>query len=135
MSAAFDTLKQFSGNWLDRTVTVLDMQLTRYGIGVTDELRRSLQSEMEIASGAEIRLILTFALQGKFRDMGVGRGIPIEMVKQSRERSRGSKRKRMPARWYSKAWYGRLNDLNGAVNVAMQEQATKIIRVAFPEKI
>lgn len=122
---------ELSAHWLSRTVEILQQQLKKHKIGVTDELYQTLKGEATRRSAAEIQLALYFLRRGKFVDMGVGKGVPIESVQKSRERSRGSSRMRKAKKWYSKPWYGRLNDLNGVINFTISETVNGVVKEAF----
>lgn len=124
-------IEAFLRNWQEKTKAILLRELKKQGVGVTDQLYKELHNELEKKAQGYFNLSLIMLRRGRFIDMGVGRGVPIEMVKASRTRSRGAKRKRRPKRWYSRAFYGRLNDLQGAVGYKMMEEAQQIVRQAI----
>lgn len=121
-------IEAFLRNWQEKTKAILLRELKKQGVGVTDALYRELHHEMEKKAEGYFNLALIMLRRGRFVDMGVGRGVPIERVKAHRDRSRGAKRKRRPKKWYSKAFYGRLNDLQGAIGFKMMEEANEIVK-------
>lgn len=128
MSVQFARIYTMANNWLNRTEEVLREQLKKYDVGESDELMRSLKTEITTKTNMEIQMMLIMLRRGRFVDMGVGKGVPIERVKVARTRARGSKRKRKPKKWYSKAWFGRLRDLNGAIQYTVETIAIQTVK-------
>lgn len=123
-------VREVLSNWQDKTRAILLNEIKKQGIGVTGELYDTLSHELDQRGAGYFNLILHMKLRGRMVDMGVGRGVPIERVKLERYKSRGAKRKRRPKKWYSKVFYGRLNDLQGAVGYKMMEEANQIVTSA-----
>lgn len=69
----------------------------------TGHLLKSFTSQVVAdAAGDPEKIVFTFAYYGRFVDMGVGRGVPIEKVPQSR---------REPVPWYDKRFRKEVNKL------------------------
>jgi len=110
--------------WLDRTVEIHLTELTKQDIGETDDLRRSVTKHFRRMSEGYLEGGLIFLERGRFVDMGSGRGVSfgrstrgfdLETIKSGRK----------PKRWYSKVFYGRLNDLQGALGLKLMEQVVE----------
>ena len=127
-------VESFLRNWQEKTKAILLRELKKQGVGVTDELYRELHNELEKKAEGYFNLSLIMLRRGRFVDMGVGRGVPLERVKAQRDRSRGAKRKRRAKKWYSRAFYGRLNDLQGAIGFKMMEEVNELIASAITVK-
>lgn len=142
-------------DWARRNDKILQNQITKLGIGVHDELYPSVVSKTYQLAAAEVGVDLSFLTYGRFRDMGVGRGtrpgardltiggIVAAVESQDRngrlirrERGPGGRFKkapeqpkgRKPAKWYSRAFYGRLTALSGAISGKMVEKAIAAVR-------
>ncbi len=142
-------------DWARRNDKILQNQITKLGIGVNDELYPSVVSKAYQLAAAEVGVDLSFLTYGRFRDMGVGRGTtpgardltiggivaavesqdrngrlirrergPGGRFKKSKEQPKGRK----PAKWYSRAFYGRLTALSGAISGKMVEKAIAAVR-------
>lgn len=144
-------------DWARRNDRILRDQIKKLGIGVHEELYPSIVSKTYELAAAEIGMDLSFLTHGRFRDMGVGRGtqpgardltiggIVAKVESQDRngriirrERGPGGRFKkgeekskpRKPAKWYSRAFYGRLTALQGAVSGKMVEKAIAAVKAA-----
>jgi hypothetical protein len=144
-------------DWARRNDRILRDQIKKMGIGVHEELYPSVVSKTYELAAAEVGMDLSFLTHGRFRDMGVGRGTRpgardltiggIIAAVESRDRNgqlirrqRGKggrfvkaeeKRKpRKPAKWYSRAFYGRLTALSGAISGKMVEKAIAAVQAA-----
>jgi hypothetical protein len=70
----------------------------------------------------------SFLKEGRFVDMGAGRGSKIESQKGNREIITGKARKtRKPKKWYSRPFYGRLYALQGVMGANISEQAISAV--------
>lgn len=70
----------------------------------TSHLLKSFTSQVvSDADGDPQKVVFTFAYYGRFVDMGVGRGVPIEKVPQSR---------REPVPWYDKRFRAEVSKLS-----------------------
>jgi hypothetical protein len=127
----FFAVRELVLRWQKRTHEILKEQIKIRGIGVTDELYQDLKHSLEQKTAGLLHAELVMLKRGRMIDMGVGRGVPLERVKLQREKSRGAKTKRYPKKWYSKVFYGRLNDLQGAIGFKVMEEAQSVIAEAF----
>lgn len=113
--------------WANITDTVLLKVMKARGIGITDDLYRSVRHKVYQKAGDMIGYDLSFLTYGRFRDMGVGRGtsLSVETTLGNREiiRNRG----RRPGRWYARPFYGRLNALQGVLGHSLMEQAIQSV--------
>ncbi|WP_201979398.1 hypothetical protein [Hymenobacter rubidus] len=104
------TPRQLAVEWLDITVERFVANLRRLKIEHTGALLASFRKEViGAAEGDQLRLRLSYALYGKFVDMGVGRGHGAgirkgddgyDRLRNSRGKLRRLQRKARP--WYSK---------------------------------
>lgn len=85
-------------DWAKNTDALIKQELQKQGVGVTDELLRSISYQV---SGSVYSL--SFQDYGRFRDMGVGRP-RIE----SAAGNSAAYKERKKARWYSKTVYKRI---------------------------
>jgi hypothetical protein len=142
-------------DWARRNDKILHDQIKKLGIGVHEELYPSVVSKTYELAAAEVGMDLSFLTYGRFRDMGVGRGtrpgardltiggIIAKVESQDRngrlsrrERGKGGRfqkgpeqpKVRKPAKWYSRAFYGRLNALQGAISGKMVEKAIAAVK-------
>jgi hypothetical protein len=100
---------ELAQQWLTITVERFVANMRKLRIGSTGALAASFRTEVIGAAGSDrLRLRLSYALYGKFVDMGVGRGMAAgqrkgsdgyERVRNSRGRLRRMRRK--AKRWYS----------------------------------
>ncbi|MBE0663736.1 MAG: hypothetical protein IH597_14875 [Bacteroidales bacterium] len=82
-------------NWLDK--------IDKLKIGLSWQLEDSLKSTLiSNAGGLPERVEFTFNYYGKFVDMGVGKGVTIDMVKDR------SDHRRRPKKWYSATMYAEI---------------------------
>ena len=102
--------------WLKYTIEHFQANIKRLRIGATNELRDSFQGTLVSAAGGdELKLRLTYAIQGLYTDMGVGRGMGAGVTKQGglddrgrtynelrNERGQLHRHQRRAKRWYSK---------------------------------
>lgn len=125
-------VQRFVASWADKTDQILLEMLRRHEVGVTEELYNSVRSKVYQMAGDMLGYELHFLLRGRFRDMGVGRGrgksiaSKVETTATNREIIQGRTR-RKAAKWYARPFYGRLNALEGAIGIAMMEQAVNSV--------
>lgn len=113
-----DLSQQFAQNerdiaeaWLKYSIEHFRANIKRLKIGVTQELDQSFTgSLLSAAGGDELKLRLTYAIQGLYTDMGVGRGMGAGVTKDQgrdyrelrNERGQLHRHQRRQKRWYSK---------------------------------
>lgn len=123
---ANEDVARLLAGWLERTETKLREQIQKRNIGVTDELVGSIASEMRRMAEGFLEGDLVFDESGRFVDMGVGRGHALGS-RGALESTRGAIG-RKPKPWYSRTYYGRLNDLQGAIGYKLMERAIDAVK-------
>ena len=96
--------------WADITIERWRTKIDRLGIGYTLDLENSLKAEVIAESGGNPRMVeFSMLMYGRFVDMGVGAGVPIEEVKllttDRRLEGAGDGNRRRAKRWYSRTLY------------------------------
>ncbi len=114
--------------WLDKTGKILHDELLKQGVGVSDELKKSLRTEMRRLGEGYLEGRIIFLERGRFVDMGSGRGYSMGRRLGSFDETSGRKGRRAK-KWYSRAFYGRLNDLEGVLGIKLMEQAVEAVKV------
>jgi len=91
--------------WANIVVDRWRKRLRKLRIGVSDDLYDSFQLAIHQLSLGEVdRVDFSFLQYGRFRDMGVGKGTPLGMVKENAialNRTRAAVGRR-PGKWYTK---------------------------------
>jgi hypothetical protein len=149
-----DLSQQFAQNerdiaeaWLKYSIEHFRANIKRLKIGVTQELDQSFTGSLVSAAGGdELKLRLTYAIQGLYTDLGVGRGMGAGVTKDQgrdyrelrNDRGQLHRHQRRQKRWYSKqmAFEGKrlaelVSELYGktmiaSVATAVPEQAVKV---------
>lgn len=97
--------------WLKYSIEHFRSNIKRLRIGVTNELDQSFTGDLVSAAGGnELKLRLTYAIQGVYVDMGVGRGMGLGVTKDQgadyrrlrNDRGQLHRHQRKAKRWYSK---------------------------------
>jgi hypothetical protein len=95
--------------WLDITITRFIENMRKLRINDTGALMASFQKQVVGSAEGRLQLTLSYALYGKFVDMGVGRGMGAGITKQDDgydriRKTRGQLRRhtRKPRNWYSR---------------------------------
>lgn len=96
--------------WARYTIIEFQKALDRLKIGVTRKLFNSFKKELQVNNGDVHAVLLKFLMYGRFRDMGVGRGMKAYERKTNKANLIAAKRygadveysRRQPKRWYSK---------------------------------
>jgi hypothetical protein len=125
MSNQLNILKILT-KWTERTDTILRLERKKAGIGETGALERSQQTAVMQKSEAVLESQLEFLIRGRFVDMGVGRGRSLESMRTNKALLSGRKRKKKM--WYSRAYYARINDLQGVLGYQLMESAIRSIK-------
>lgn len=102
--------RELAESWLKFTIEHFRANLKRLRIGATQELDQSFAGSLVSAAGGdELKLRLTYAIQGLYVDLGVGRGMGAGVTKGERDyhelrNSRGQllRHERRAKRWYGK---------------------------------
>lgn len=130
MSEQLNILKILT-RWTERTDMILQMERRRANIGITGALDRSQEARVIQKGEALLESQLDFLLRGRFVDMGVGRGRSIESMRTNRELL--APRRRKKKQWYSRAYYGRINDLQGVLGYRIMESAIRSVKDPFDQ--
>ena len=95
--------------WLDITITRFIENMRKLRINDTGALLASFQKQVVGSAEGRLQLRLSYALYGKFVDMGVGRGMGAGVTKKDDgydriRKNRGQLRRhtRKPRNWYSR---------------------------------
>lgn len=128
-------VEAFFRHWLAYNEQIFRDEIQKRNIGVKEELIKSFHHEMRRLGHGYLEGEHYFFDRGRFVDMGVGRGHGRgELTSSSRSEGWDRGRKgRKPNPWYSPAFYGRLNDLMGAVGARFHEKALKKVKADFAE--
>lgn len=118
MSAELDLAQTFAENerdlaeaWLKYTIEHFQANIKRLKIGSTQELYNSFVGALVSAAGGdELKLRISYAIQGMYTDMGVGRGMGAGITKDQgadyrrlrNDRGQLHRHQRRAKRWYSK---------------------------------
>ncbi|MCJ8334931.1 MAG: hypothetical protein MJH10_11870 [Epibacterium sp.] len=125
----------FFEQWLRRTVAIMEGRIRDMGIGDTDDLRDSLAHEMRRLSTGYLEGEISFLERGRFVDMGSGRGYSFGKSHRTDLHAQGREAKgRKPKKWYGRVFYGRLNDLQGAVGLKLMDAVTEGFRGISDER-
>lgn len=124
-----DLLKTLT-RWTERTDFVLRRSRQQLQVKQSGELDRSQQYKVHQISDALLESQMSFLVRGRFVDMGAGR--PSTKI-ETREGNRlllqsRSTKARVPKKWYSRAYWGRLNDLQGVIGYRLMETAVRSVK-------
>lgn len=111
-------------NWFARTEVILRRELLRLNIGDTRDLEQSLRHEVRRQGNAILQGEMEFLVRGRFVDMGAGKAASKI---QSRAGNRLLTAGRRPKLWYSRAFWARINDLQGVIGYRLMEQSIESI--------
>lgn len=103
---------QFVKGWSSKTARLLGASAQKFHVKKTGDLQSSI-ADQTTESGNKIQASMIFELQGRFVDMGAGRGVKAGSVKAARAK-----------KWYSPVFYGRMNALQGGLGFKIMEQAS-----------
>lgn len=87
--AANTDLRLTAEAWANIVIERWERKIERLGIGSTGALIRSFTQHVRSQADGRVDLIqFTFEYYGKFVDMGVGRGVKLDMVETSNRRAK-----------------------------------------------
>ncbi len=119
-------------SWTERTLYILRLEKRKLDVDDTKALDASLDGKAIQASNEKLHSEIEFLLRGRFVDMGAGR-------KSSKIETRdGNARKlklRRPKKWYSRAFWGRINDLQGVFGFKLMEAAIRSVKDPLEERV
>jgi hypothetical protein len=107
--------------WMKRTEVIFHRELTRLRIGETTQLQKSITQELQQKSDSMLEGAFEFLMRGRFVDMGAGRGSRKLETREGNRMLLQKGKGRRPKKWYSRAFWGRLNDLQGIMGYRMME--------------
>ena len=117
----FRTLYNVVRTWQRGTNRVLAREIRDKDVRDSLALEQSLAGSTTYAP-PNIVAEVSFLLHGRFVDMNVGRGRGLGETRKS------NKRILKKQRWYSPAWYGRLNKLQGAIGFRIMDDVEEIMK-------
>ena len=109
--------------WLEDTVEVLEKERARLKVKKKEALKNSLRQVVISIASDELGGEIHFLTRGRFVDMGAGRRRSVDALS-----IRKKPKKRKAKKWYSPAFYGRLNDLQGVLGIKLMERSLEAIR-------
>lgn len=113
-------------DWFTRTELVLRREKNRLKVDDTKDLDQSLRNQVHQKSNSILEGELEFLVRGRFVDMGAGRKRKIETREGNASLLKLKPRK--PKKWYSRAFWGRLNDLQGILGYKLMEASIDSIK-------
>jgi hypothetical protein len=126
-SDAFFELQNLVIRWSTRNQELLPVEIKRKKIGVTDSLQNSFRDKVS-AKNTIITAEQIFDTSGRFVDMGVGKGNPIEGKNINRLKVQSNRAKiRKPKKWM-RLMFARLNALQGAVGIKVMEKSVQAVK-------
>lgn len=129
--------------WLKYSIEHFRANIKRLKIGVTQELDQSFAGSLVSAAGSdELKLRLTYAIQGLYTDMGVGRGLGAGITKEQgrdyrelrNERGQLHRHQRKQKRWYSKQMAFESKRLAELVSELYGKTMIAAVATALPEQ-
>ena len=115
-------------SWMRRTQVIFHREITRLKIGETNQLDKSIEQEVRQKSEAMLEGCFEFLMRGRFVDMGAGRGARKLETREGNRQLLQKGKGRRPKKWYSRAFWGRLNDLQGVLGYRMMEAAIDSVK-------
>jgi len=126
MSLNIETLNVLT-RWTERTTMILDKNITFFKLIDSRDLQRSLKSRVIKKSMDILEAQLEFLVRGRFQDMGAGSGSRKLESREGNAELLGLK-PRKPRKWYSRAYYARINDLQGVLGFKLMEEAIDAVK-------
>lgn len=117
--------------WTERTNFLMRRQREVLGVNNDGPLSKSQKYRVRQLSNAVLESETEFLVRGRFVDMGAGRrSSKIE----TREGNAQKLKVRRPKKWYSKTFWGRLNDLQGVLGYRLMEDAINSVKNQLDDK-
>lgn len=114
-----------------RTEVIFHREITRLKIGETTQLDKSIEQEVQRKSAAMLEGAFEFLLRGRFVDMGAGKGATKLETREGNRQLLSKGKTRRPKKWYSRAFWGRLNDLQGVLGYKLMESSIDSVKLPF----
>jgi hypothetical protein len=111
-----------------RTQLIFHREITRLNIGETSQLDQSIEQEVNRKGETMLEGAFEFLMRGRFVDMGAGRGSRKLETREGNRMLLQKGKGRRPKKWYSRAFWGRLNDLQGILGYRMMEASIDSIK-------
>lgn len=106
--------------WADILIERWQRRMKRLKIYQTGALVRSFTSQVQVdAKGDPLKVLFVFLYYGRFSDMGVGNGVPLQQVPYSN-------RKAKP--WFNKVFFRELNYLAREMAQDYGDKAAEMVR-------
>lgn len=118
---------QLLTRWTERTNFLLRRQREVLGVNNDGPLSKSQKYQVRQLSNAMLESQTEFLVRGRFVDMGAGRRSTKIETRDGNGRLLGGKG-RKPKKWYSRTFWGRLNDLQGALGFRLMEDAINAVK-------
>jgi hypothetical protein len=119
--------------WTERTNFLLRRQREVLGVNNDGPLSKSQKYKVRQLSDSMLESQTEFLVRGRFVDMGAGRrSTKIETRDGNGRLLKGKVRR--PKKWYSKTFWGRLNDLQGALGYRLMEDAINSVKNQLDDK-
>jgi hypothetical protein len=117
--------------WMRRTEVIFRREITRLRIGDTKDLEQSIEHEVQRKSESMLEGAFEFLIHGRFVDMGAGKGARKLETREGNRQLLSKGKGRRPKKWYSRAFWGRLNDLQGVLGYRMMESSIDSVKLPF----
>jgi hypothetical protein len=119
--------------WTERTNFLLRRQREVLGVNNDGPLSKSQKYKVRQLSDSMLESQTEFLVRGRFVDMGAGRrSTKIETRDGNARLLKGKVRR--PKKWYSKTFWGRLNDLQGVLGYKLMEDAINSVKNQLDDK-
>lgn len=128
-------VEQYVRRWAARTEQVWQEEIAKQKIGDTRKLVKSFSHQVSAVAQGFLEVPFKFLGRGRMVDAGKGRGSGRKAMGRFDEDWGKGRKGRKPKVWYSRALYGRVNDLMGATGAMLSETAMKQIKEGLPREI
>jgi hypothetical protein len=125
---AFFAVQNLVTTWSARNQELLPVEVRKKRIGVTEALAGSFRDKVS-AAGTTVTAEQYFDTSGRFVDMGVGRGQPIEGRNVNRLKVQENGGKPRKAKKWMRLMFARLNALEGAIGIKVMEKAIDSVKL------
>lgn len=125
--------------WAAIAIERLQKELRKKKIGITDNLYRSFEKEVQKSGGNLQAVFIRFAMYGRFRDMGVGNGMKAFERKSNKANLVGAKQygadvsfsRRQPKRWFNKTKMSQIYKLREILAKSMGDSVVTNVQEGF----
>lgn len=121
-------------SWMKRTEVIFHREIARLRIGDTTNLDKSIEQEVRQRGQATLEGAFEFLMRGRFVDMGAGKGARKLETREGNRMLLQKGKGRRPKKWYSRAFWGRLNDLQGVLGYRMMESSIDAVKLPFESR-